>query len=543
MALLDDLKTAIKQAIKPNNAQEITGQTLQNTLLQMVDDLGTEAPYTSIAKGVIDLNGQYDILDQYNSFDKKGWYLLSFHKTGSAVNWGGFMLVTADDMGHVIHQFIFSDYTVMDGEIGSHQDGTPSIVVRTYNANSPTIKDIPKGSWGKWKNYLEFPQSEVTGYAVCSSVASIASKSINRTNFELSDNCRLLVEMKNANSAASGVTLNINDTGAKPLFYNGNPVSASNTWQAGDILDVFYDGTNYRAIRFGLGDTYPPLFLTMSKSGTKDVLDGATPIALREALSAGRNVIITDQNQKDNYAVSVSYSPLAITVCNPNGKLIRLDLATDDGIIEYTQTDLSQYSPLVLDIQGNNMPIAGTTTMQYISRAITNKQPLYVNYNNKTNRVIAYDHIQSGSITLYYHDVGYKGIVRVDLIGENTAVPTSRLTPMPKDYDNAALVLDVSNCWHTTSGTSQQYQNVDLGATATEIKAAADGNQRIVLSKGSDRMYPVTAIGMQSNDMIICAMYLGNLCMFTIMPNSGNAQNCDVTLGVTALQTATQTGS
>lgn len=450
MALFDDLKTAIKQAIKPNNAQEITGQTLQNTLLQMVDDLGTEAPYTSIAKGVIDLNFSYDTLDQYNSIDKKGWYALSHNDSGILKDDGGFMLVTADDMGHVIHQFIFSDYTVMDGEIGSHQDGTPSIVVRTYNVNSPTIKDIPKGSWGKWKNYLEFPQSEVTGYAVCSSGASIASKVINRTNFELSDNCRLLVEMNNANSAASGVTLNINNTGAKPLFYNGSPASASNTWQAGDILDVFYDGTYYHAIRFGLVDTYPPLFLTMSKSGTKDVLEGATPIALREALSVGRNVIITDQNHKDNYVVSVSYSPLAITVCNPNGKLMRLDLVTDDGIIEYTQTDLSQYSP---------------------------------------------------------------------------------------------LVLDVSNCWHTTSNTQEQYQNVDLGATATEIKAAADGNQRIVLSNGSDRMYPVTAIGMQPNGMIICAMYLDKLCVFIIMPNSGNAQNCDVTLSVTALQTATQTGS
>lgn len=449
MALFDDLKTAIKQAIKPNNAQEITGQTLQNTLLQMVDDLGTEAPYTSIAKGVIDLNFSYDTLDQYNSIDKKGWYALSHNDSGILKDDGGFMLVTADDMGHVIHQFIFSDYTVMDGEIGSHQDGTPSIVVRTYNVNSPTIKDIPKGSWGKWKNYLEFPQSEVTGYAVCSSGASIASKVINRTNFELSDNCRLLVEMNNANSAASGVTLNINNTGAKPLFYNGSPASASNTWQAGDILDVFYDGTYYHAIRFGLVDTYPPLFLTMSKSGTKDVLEGATPIALREALSVGRNVIITDQNHKDNYVVSVSYSPLAITVCNPNGKLMRLDLVTDDGIIEYTQTDLSQYSP---------------------------------------------------------------------------------------------LVLDVSNCWHTTSNTQERYQNVDLGATAAEIKAAADGNQRIVLSNGKDRMYPVTAIGISTGE-IIGAMYLGKLCTFSITPNSGNAQNCDVTLSVIALQTATQTGS
>lgn len=446
MALFDDLKTAIKQAIKPNNAQEITGQTLQNTLLQMVDDLGVS---TEIAKGTIVLNGQYDILDQYNSIDKKGWYALSGYDSGILKDFGGFMLVTSDDMGHVIHQFIFSDYTVMDGEIGSHQDATPSIVVRTYNVNS-SIKDIPKGTWGKWTNY--FGLSRQTGYAECISAANDAGKLVHFSDyreFELSINCRILVKMEQANSAANP-TMNIDNTGDVPLFYNGSPASASNTWQAGDILDVFYDGTNYRAIRFGLVDTYPPLFLTMSKSGTKDVLEGATPIALREALSVGRNVIITDQNHKDNYVVSVSYSPLAITVCNPNGKLMRLDLVTDDGIIEYTQTDLSQYSP---------------------------------------------------------------------------------------------LVLDVSNCWHTTSNTQEQYQNVDLGATAAEIKAAADGNQRIVLSNGKDRMYPVTAIGMQPNGMIICAMYLDKLCVFIITPNSGNAQNCDVTLGVTALQTATQTGS
>lgn len=258
MANLDDLKTAIKQAIKPNNAQEITGQTMQNTLLQMVDDLGVS---TEIAKGTINLNGQYDTLDQYNSLDKKGWYMLSLNETAPTTkDWGGFMLVTADDMGHVIHQFIFSDYTVMDGEIGSHQDGTPSIVVRTYNVNS-SLKDIPKGTWGKWTNY--FGLSRQTGYAECISAANDAGKLVQFSDyreFVLSINCRILVKMEQANSAANP-TMNIDNTGYVPLYYNGSPASASNTWNAGDILDVFYDGTNYQAFSFGNAADFIPIAL------------------------------------------------------------------------------------------------------------------------------------------------------------------------------------------------------------------------------------------------------------------------------------------
>lgn len=259
MANLDDLKTAIKQAIKPNNAQEITGQTMQNTLLQMVDDLGVS---TEIAKGTIDLNGSYDTLDQYNSIDKKGWYVLSPYNNSELLkDWGGFMLVTADDMGHVMHQFIFSDYIVMDGEIGGHQDGTPSIVVRTYNVSSPSIKDIPKGTWGKWTNY--FGLSRQTGYAECTSTADDAEKHVafsDNREFALSLNCRILVKMEQGNNAANP-TMNIDNSDYLPLYYNGSPASATNTWEAGDILDVFYDGTNYQAFSFGNAADLIPLAL------------------------------------------------------------------------------------------------------------------------------------------------------------------------------------------------------------------------------------------------------------------------------------------
>lgn len=42
-------------------------------------------------------------------------------------------------------------------------------------------------------------------------------------------------------------TLNINSTGAKTLWYNGAAVSAQNTWEAGEIISVFYDGTRFQA--------------------------------------------------------------------------------------------------------------------------------------------------------------------------------------------------------------------------------------------------------------------------------------------------------
>ena len=53
------------------------------------------------------------------------------------------------------------------------------------------------------------------------------------------------ITFRYANSAASALTLNVNNTGAKPIFLNGSASSATNhTLPAGKYI-VFYDGTNY----------------------------------------------------------------------------------------------------------------------------------------------------------------------------------------------------------------------------------------------------------------------------------------------------------
>lgn len=55
----------------------------------------------------------------------------------------------------------------------------------------------------------------------------------------------LRVSFTEKNTAANA-TLNINSTGAKPLYYNGVRVSTNNSWYAGEIMTLFYDGSAFQ---------------------------------------------------------------------------------------------------------------------------------------------------------------------------------------------------------------------------------------------------------------------------------------------------------
>lgn len=79
----------------------------------------------------------------------------------------------------------------------------------------------------------------------CATGASTAAKVGDHTYYALRANSYTLVTMRYANSVKGAITLNINGTGAKPIYINGSASSASNyTLPAGTYL-VYYDGTNY----------------------------------------------------------------------------------------------------------------------------------------------------------------------------------------------------------------------------------------------------------------------------------------------------------
>ena len=118
------------------------------------------------------------------------------------------------------------------------EDGELALIFWNWRTKEFSKKTIYKG---KISNIVQ-----ETGYVTCPTAAGIAAKTVAKTNFALSTGCRLIVKMTNYNTASSP-TLDINNTGAKPLYYNGEVASADNTWKEGEVLDVYYDGTNYQS--------------------------------------------------------------------------------------------------------------------------------------------------------------------------------------------------------------------------------------------------------------------------------------------------------
>lgn len=133
------------------------------------------------------------------------------------------------------------------------------LMITYTNANGELVNEQYKSTnysdteWVKDSNWLPIvsqyqlsPIEARAGYVVCSTASSTVAKVITKQNFVLDTKCRLLVKMTYSNTA-NLVTLNINNTGAKPLFLDGTRVGSTNSWDAGDVLDIYYDGENYQA--------------------------------------------------------------------------------------------------------------------------------------------------------------------------------------------------------------------------------------------------------------------------------------------------------
>lgn len=94
--------------------------------------------------------------------------------------------------------------------------------------------------------------ANVTHYCTCDTDSGTVEKIVSVTGFVLEEGARVTVNFLESNTA-SNPTLNVHNgrgyTGAKAIMYRGtSSVSGSNDyyrWQAGDIVDFVYDGTNW----------------------------------------------------------------------------------------------------------------------------------------------------------------------------------------------------------------------------------------------------------------------------------------------------------
>lgn len=86
-----------------------------------------------------------------------------------------------------------------------------------------------------------------TWYGTSSTAATTAAKAVTCANFVMTRGALISVTFSTASTVAGAITLNVNSTGAKTIYYNNAATSASNTltWTAGETLTFIYSGSYY----------------------------------------------------------------------------------------------------------------------------------------------------------------------------------------------------------------------------------------------------------------------------------------------------------
>ena len=88
--------------------------------------------------------------------------------------------------------------------------------------------------------------ANINHYCSCGSSASTTAKTATKSGFVLAQGAEVCIKFSNTNTATAP-TLNVNGTGAKPIYYNGAGLTKNNAGilKSGDIISFIYDGTNW----------------------------------------------------------------------------------------------------------------------------------------------------------------------------------------------------------------------------------------------------------------------------------------------------------
>ena len=98
------------------------------------------------------------------------------------------------------------------------------------------------------------PVWKAPSYAVCSTAAGTAAKTASISNFKLVTGARVCIKFTNEHTSSTAATLNVNSTGAKTIYYkgvtvtNGSLSTNRHSWNAGEMVELVYDGTYWKSI-------------------------------------------------------------------------------------------------------------------------------------------------------------------------------------------------------------------------------------------------------------------------------------------------------
>lgn len=246
MADFSALKSSIQSYIKQNGNEEITGTILQDILLAMVQSLGDSA-----------INGLVSDLESEATARQNadGTLTNSITAINNAISNGMVYAGIATPTGTPASGKVF--YIALQAGTYTNFGNktlTQGINILKYNGSSWTLEqiigfdDYPTANSQKLvkSGGVDAEIKSLVGYYTCGTAAATAEKTITSSTYILLQGGAIKVMFTYANTAADA-TLKIGSADAKPLYYAGRRAGSSNSWLAGEVVEIFYDGTNYYA--------------------------------------------------------------------------------------------------------------------------------------------------------------------------------------------------------------------------------------------------------------------------------------------------------
>ena len=222
----------------------------------------------------------------------------------------------------------------------------------------------------------------LVGYYVCDTAAGTAAKTVDATGYSLTDGGCIRIKMTNANTA-NNVTLNINSTGAKALYYDGAQASATNTWEDGEVLEVYYDGTQYQCAsggggKFATGEKVKDISISQTVDGSPDSLISGAGVMEAVAPLINAEAHLSNWTLQENKAMNCPSSTSVVSmVASNNVDTYTIQWSTggrlhikcggcfnaDDLIVGFFNTTTAETSSLIMAYNTNNNNVVYETTM------------------------------------------------------------------------------------------------------------------------------------------------------------------------------------
>lgn len=246
---------------------------------------------------------------------------------------------------------------------------------------------------------------------------------INASSYRLGTGGNLRAKMPAA--ATTACTLTVGNANAVPLWYNGAAVSADNSWEAGEIVTIFYDGTRFMASnsqggggQFGSGEKIKDILLSqvlgagtgtiISQKGVSDAIFNEIDISSIDSLKTLNDALAPSSSLKPTYyTVTATLSNVklkvgSMAVISDNMRHVVTEIMATHYTLDDTGTLTNEHSDAEIffiyrsvKLSGGTLPDAAGvwTKWRYVNASVWSTVAEKIKYDNSQSGLAA-DNVQ-----------------------------------------------------------------------------------------------------------------------------------------------------